>query len=175
MVTRPPQSPNTGHEGDWYVPVIGMGAGSVIGEGMQALKTKWAEALRLMSGRASLPTTENIASMAGGINASGPGAEAARAAGTSIGDIAKLAETNPEQAKQLADSFMKHYQAGARRVTPQEFMRTSESLGVDKRLYPGNVIEQAETMGGMVPRPDVMDRVMNSGLRNKILGFGNQP
>lgn len=137
MAYKAPVSPGTESEGNWYVPVIGMGTGSIIGRGMQTLKDQWADTLRLLTGRQALPTTENLASLAGGINTGSQGVKAGVEAG--------------------ADTFAS----------------APTMYGLQPKLK--DTVRMAQEQGGMIPRPDVMDRLMNSGLRDTILGFGNKP
>lgn len=163
MATKAPTPAGQGHQGDWYVPVIGMGAGSVIGEGMQALKSQWADALRLMPGRGSLPTTESVASMAGGINAG-------------------RASVNVPYRIQEGREFEKAHESIDQALgLPKAYMEDPSMMGVPAHAF-GRMVGKTKTgallrpsehnVGGMVPDKEVMDRVMNAGMRDKLLGFG---
>ena len=141
-----PASPGTEGEGQWFVPMIGMGGASVIGQGMKSLKDKWADTLRALN---LLPTEQNLASLTGGMNTSSKAMPAAKEAWTTIGELEKMPLENVQP---IVDRARAYSHAGGKVVRPNDF--------------------PAQETGGMVPRPDVMDRVMNSGLRDKILGFG---
>ena len=132
MGYRAPASPGTEGEGNWYVPVIGMGAGSIIGSGMKSLQQKWAAVHQLWTGKSTLPEVADLASMTGGIN------------------------TGSTRAIKEAGSNFSHAEDFAPLINPSLAKPT------------------VANRGGMVPDKDVMDRVMNAGLRDKILGFGEK-
>lgn len=151
MAYKVPVSPGTEDEGRWYVPIIGMGGGSIIGKGMESLKNTWAETLRVLG---QLPTESKIASLTGGMNTVSKAMPAAKEAWTTISELEQMPLKQVEGITQRAREYGN---AGGRAVRPQDFPTNGLSLS-----------------GGMIPRPDVMDRVMNSGLRDKLLGFGNK-
>jgi hypothetical protein len=126
---------------------------------MESLKATWADAIRLAN---KLPTTDNLASYAGGITVASPRVNAmraldleekARVAGT--GEIARTAESQ-------VPSLMSH-------ATTGDFGRV---MGSNKN----NLILKPTTAnrGGMVP--DITDQDVLTLLRNAIgqdrLGFG---
>ena len=149
MATYAPASPGTEQEGNWYVPVIGMGAGSVIGQGMKALRQQWSEALIKMK---MLPSTENLASMAGGINTYSPAKAAVEYGGYTVDEVMRGVAKPTDLGK-----YAKYVHDGGGPIRLSDF--------------PAQSVSDA---GGKVVPKDVMDRVMNAGLRDKILGFGEK-
>lgn len=156
MAYRAPISPGTEHEGNWYVPVMGMAAGA--GQGLSRYGSLVDKFMESMRGTSQLPTTENLASYAGGINAGGQGTVAARYAGMPISDMVRMAETDPARAQRVADALTQYP-----RVTSAEFLKPSMS---------SSDYVNAGFSGGDIPDKAVLERVMNNGMRDKLLGFG---
>ena len=108
-----------------------------------------------LSGRAALPLPENIASWLGGARFNTPAGTAAKLSETTMEDLARIYETDPGRAAKIAEAVWKPHRQGAQRVTSTEFRPQATAQA-----------------GGARPPQDVMDRVMNAGLRDKLLGFG---
>ena len=152
--------------------------------GMGFNLTKFGPIVNSLSGRSALPTTENIASWQGGINAGGSGSEgvraiiasedAAKAAMPEYWEVAKaLGPESPqaqailEEAGRLGNLSVPFREAGMDYAFARagDFGRMIGNRGTLLRPSEHNV-------GGKVPSKEVMDRVMNAGLRDKLLGFG---
>jgi hypothetical protein len=117
---------------------------------MKSLQQKWAAVHQLWTGKSTLPEVSDLASMTGGLNTPSKAMPAAKEAWTTIGELEQMPL---EQVQPLVERARAYGNAGGRAVHPNDFPLQSGA-------------------GGMVPRPDVMDRVMNAGLRDKLLGFG---